>query len=127
MNLTRLLRNQLYEDEALFNNLLPYVKWDPETQLFIHSDASFWSIWELDPLLLTSTSDVQAYRACAAVQALLDSLDQRISAQFSWISTFDINDVLDECIHDYPMEGVAGWMARRWVRMFRNASRLRSL
>jgi len=113
----------LYQDEALFNNLLPYVKWDNENLLFLHSDASIWSMWYLKPVLLTSISDAAAFQTCAAVQELVDSLDNRISVQFSWVTSFDIHDILDRCLYDYPLDGVAGWMSRRWVKMIKNTSR----
>lgn len=122
MSITRHRRQRLYEDEALFNNLLPYVKWDEENSVFLHADASIWSMWELRPLLLTSTSDASAYQTCSAIQQLLDSLDHNIKVQFCWITTFDVNDLLDRCLEEYPLDGVGGWMAQRWVRMFRKAS-----
>ncbi|MCC6221834.1 MAG: TraC family protein, partial [Deltaproteobacteria bacterium] len=122
MSIYRYRRQSLYEDEALFANLLPYVKWDTNNFVFLHADASIWSIWQLQPLLLTSTSDAHAFEACASVQELLDSLDEQISIQFNWITNFDIQDTLDKCINDYPASGVAGWMAKRWMRLMRNAS-----
>lgn len=122
-NLTRAKRQHLYQDETLFNNLLPYVKWDAENRLFVHSDASLWSMWYLKPVLLTSISDAAAFQTCASIQELVDSLDNRISVQFSWITSFDINDILDRCLFDYPLDGVAGWMSRRWVKMIKNSSR----
>lgn len=123
MSITRITRQRLYDDEALFNSLLPYVKWDEKNQVFVHSDASLWSIWQLSPLLLTSTSDAYAFQTCATIQELIDSLDQRIALQFNWITTFDVEDILDRCVHDYPRDGVAGWMGRRWVKMIRSASK----
>ncbi len=123
MSITRLTRQRLYDDEALFNELLPYVKWDDRNQVFVHSDASLWSVWQLSPLLLTSTSDAYAFQTCATIQELIDSLDQRISLQFNWITTYDVEDILDRCIHDYPKDGVAGWMGRRWVKMIRSGSK----
>ncbi|MCC6934042.1 MAG: TraC family protein [Deltaproteobacteria bacterium] len=123
MSLSRFTRQRLYQDEKLFNGLLPYVKWDYQNQVFLHSDASLWSIWQLNPLLLTGASDAGAYHTCFNVQSLIDSMDHQISVQFNWITSFDVNDVLNECIHNYPLEAVSGWMARRWVRMFKNASR----
>ncbi len=60
MSISRLTRQRLYQDEALFNNLLPYVKWDYENMVFLHSDASLWSMWYLNPVLLTSISDAAA-------------------------------------------------------------------
>ena len=107
MSISRLTRQRLYEDEALFNQLLPYVKWDAEHQVFVHADASIWSMWLLSPLLLTSTSDAYAFQTCAAVQELVDSLDQKIAVQFNWITTFDVEDILDKCVHDYPLNGVS--------------------
>ena len=123
MSISRLTRSRLYQDEKLFNSLLPYVKWDYENMVFVHGDASLWSIWLLKPILLTSISDAAAFQACGSVQELLDSLDERISVQFSWITNFDIQDILDRCLHDYPLSGVAGWMARRWVRLIKNMSK----
>ncbi len=123
MNINRLTRKRLYGDEALFNNLLPYVKWDSTNRVFVHADASLWSMWQLSPLLLTSTSDAAAFQTCSIIQELLDSLDQRISVQFNWITTYDVNDILNRNIQEYPLTGVSGWMARRWVKMLRNASK----
>jgi len=57
------------------------------------------------------------------MQELVDSLDQRISVQFSWVTSFDVEDILDRCVHDYPLTAVSGWMAKRWVRMMRNMSK----
>ncbi len=91
--------------------------------MFLHADASIWSMWYLKPVLLTSISDAAAFQTCAGVQELLDSLDHRISVQFSWITSFDIADTIDRCLHDYPLDGVAGWMSRRWVRMIKNMSK----
>lgn len=126
MSITRLTRQRLYNDEATFNSLLPYAKWDEEYQLFLNADGSIWSIWELSPVLLTSISDAAAFQTCATIQELVDSLDHRISVQFSWITSFDINDTLDRCKYSYPLTGVAGWMANRWIRMLRNTSKASS-
>ena len=68
MSISRFQRDRLYQDEELFNNLLPYVKWDEINQVFVHSDASLWSIWQLSPLPLTSISDAAAFQACATLQ-----------------------------------------------------------
>lgn len=123
MSISRLTRSRLYQDEALFNSLLPYVKWDGANGIFLHSDASLWSVWRLQPLLLTSTSDAYAFQTCQMIQELVDSLDQRISVQFNWITTFDVQDQLDRCMYDYPLSGVSGWMARRWIKMLKNAAK----
>jgi len=123
MSITRLTRERLYADEKTFNSLLPYVKWDPQKQVFVHSDASLWSIWEAEPLLLTSTSDTHAFQSCAALQELLDALDPRMSVQFNWITSFDVEDLLNRSLSDYPLNGAAGWMARRWLRMMRDSAR----
>lgn len=122
MSLTRLQRHRLYEDEKLFNNLLPYVKWDEESQVFLHADASLWSMWKLQPVLLTSTSGAQAFHITQTIQEILDSLDEEISVQMSWITTFDVEHTLQRCVNEYPLAGVAGWMATRWVRMLKNNS-----
>lgn len=122
MSISRLTRQRLYQDEALFNNLLPYCKWDDENKVFLHADASIWSIFVLRPVLLTSISDAAAFQTCAAVQELMDSLDNRICVQFSWITSFDVHDILSKCLYDYPLTGVSGWMARRWVRMMKNTA-----
>lgn len=123
MTISRLTRQRLYQDEALFNSLLPYAKWDDELQVFVHSDASLWSIWQLSPVLLTSVSDAAAFQICNSVQELVDSLDHRISVQFSWITSFDVNDGLARNLREYPSTGVAGWMARRWVKMLKSAAK----
>lgn len=123
MSIDRLTRERLYADEELFNKLLPFTKYDEEQQLFVHSDASIWSIWELQPRWITSTSDAQAFQLCDNLQEMLDALDHTISAQFSWITTHDVDDVLNRCIDQYPCTGVAGWMAKRWVRSLRRAAK----
>ena len=123
MSLTRRTRQRLHTDDRLFNELLPYVKWDYERNVFLHADASLWSMWELAPLLLTSTSDADAFQTCQVVQEMFDSLDCSISVQVNWVTTFDVEDILNRCVNDYPLSGVAGWMTRRWVRMFKNRAR----
>ncbi|MCC6952813.1 MAG: TraC family protein [Deltaproteobacteria bacterium] len=127
MSISRLTRQRLYQDEALFNSLLPYVKWDEEQQVFLHSDASLWSIWQLHPLPATSISEGSAFQACQTLQELIDSLDPRISMQFSWITTFDVEGILHRSLVDYPRTGISGWMAQRWVRMIRRASKAEDL
>lgn len=127
MSIDRITRQRLYKDEALFNELLPYAKFDEEQGLFLHSDASLWSIWELQPLILTSTSDSAAFQVCQSVQELLDSLDHTISSQFSWITTFDVEDLLSKSLNGYPLGGPAGWMARRWIKMLKSSARSSAL
>ncbi len=122
MSISRLTREKLYKDEELFNSLLPYVKWDEQRGVFVHSDASLWSIWVADPMWLTSTSDSDAFNSCTTLQEIFDSLDSNISVQFNWITSFDIDDILSRCMNDYPDSGVAGWMARRWTRMLKFSS-----
>jgi hypothetical protein len=122
MSIDRLTRERLYKDESLFNQLLPYAKYDDEQGLFVHSDASLWSIWELKPLILTKTSDNDAFQLTQNIQEMLDSMEHSISAQFSWITTFDVEDLLKKNIDQYPTSGPAGWMARRWVRMLKTTS-----
>ncbi|MCB0338336.1 MAG: TraC family protein, partial [Bdellovibrionales bacterium] len=123
MSIARITRERLYKDEALFNELLPYAKYDEELGLFIHSDATIWSMWELTPLLLTSTSDSQAFQTCTAIQELLDSLEHHIVVQFNWVVTFDIDGLLQNCVTQYPMDGPGGWMAQRWVKLIRKISK----
>lgn len=117
MSIDRLTRERLYKDESLFNELLPYARYDEEQGLFVHTDASLWMIFELQPLLITSTSDNTAYQTCMAIQELLDSLDSSLSVQFNWIVTFDVEKLLAKSLKEYPTEGVGGWMARRWNQM----------
>jgi hypothetical protein len=123
MSINRITRERLFQDETIFNQLLPYAKYDEQTDLFIHSDASIWSIWELQPLLITKVSDAEAFHISAQIQELLDSLDHTISAQFCWITTFDIEHLVHRSMNTYPLKGPAGWMARRWLRMLQSASR----
>lgn len=122
MGISRLTRERLYQDEGLFNALLPYVKYDAEFGLFHHSDASLWSIWELQPQWLTKTSDSEAFQLSARVQELFDAFEHSISVQFSWITTFDVEPLLRDSIARYPVDGVAGWMARRWTRALKLAA-----
>jgi hypothetical protein len=122
MSINRLERQRLFEDETLFNTLLPYAKWDTNTYLFVHSDASLWSLWELDPKWICTISDSQAFEICENLQEMMDSLEHTISAQWTWMTTFDVEDVLKESLNNYPTSGAAGWMARRWVRSIRQQS-----
>jgi hypothetical protein len=123
MSISRITRERLYKDETLFNQLLPFAHYDDETDLFIHADASLWSLWELQPLKLLSVSDTGAFRDSDQIQELLDSLDHTISVQVSWITTFDVDDLLKSCINSYPTEGPAGWMAKRWVRSLKRSAK----
>lgn len=119
MSIDRITRERLYRDESLFNELLPYARYDAEQGLFVHSDASLWLIYELQPLLITATSDSNAYQTCTSVQELLDSLDSSISVQFNWIVTFDVEKLLQRSLKEYPLNGIGGWMARRWNQMIK--------
>jgi len=127
MSIDRLTRERLYKDENLFNQLLPYAKYDEEHEIFVHSDASLWSIWELQPQLITKTSDHEAFQLCQSIQEMFDSLDETISAQFVWITTFDVEEILKTCVSQYPSTGPAGWMAKRWTRMLRLTANSSSL
>lgn len=122
MSISRITKQRLFQDEAIFNELLPYAKYDDEQGLFLHADASIWSIWELQPKWLTQTSDDQAFQLSQSLQELLDALDPSISAQFSWITTFDVDYILHDSLNKYPTTGVAGWMARRWIRSIRDSA-----
>jgi hypothetical protein len=123
MSIDRITRQRLYKDEELFNELLPYAKYDAEQGVFLHGDASLWSIWELQPQILTSTSDSSAFQTSQAIQEMLDSLDPTFSLQCNWIVTFDIEDILSRCLGQYPLSGTAGWMAKRWVKSIRQSSK----
>jgi hypothetical protein len=127
MSINRLTRQRLFQDEELFNKLLPFARYDNEHEIFVHTDASLWSIWELQPKWITKVSDADAFQLCERVQEMLDSMDHNISAQFCWITTFDVEDLLRDCLNRYPLTGPAGWMARRWVRSIRMAAQSRSL
>jgi hypothetical protein len=125
--LNRATRERLYRDEELFNQLIPFAKYDGENGLFVHSDASLWSMWELRPLPLTSTSDSSAFDTCKSVQELLDALEHTISVQVNWITTFDVEDILHDSLVKYPTSGPSGWMAKRWIRMVRSTSKSENL
>jgi hypothetical protein len=127
MSINRITRERLFQDETIFNQLLPYAKYDEQCDLFIHSDASLWSIWELQPQLITKVSDADAFHLCTQIQELLDSLEHNISAQFCWVTTFDIDQLINRSMNSYPLRGPAGWMARRWLRMLQNSARADSL
>jgi hypothetical protein len=127
MSINRLTRKRLFQDEELFNKLLPFARYDTEMEIFVHTDASLWSMWELQPKWITKVSDAEAFQLTERVQELLDSLEHNISAQFSWVTTFDVEDLLRNCLVKYPLSGPAGWMTRRWVRSIRLASQSRSL
>jgi hypothetical protein len=122
MSISRLTRERLYKDEAVFNKLLPYARYDDKFELFLHSDASIWSIWELTPLVITKVGDEESFQITQSVQELIDAMDHTISVQFSWISTFDTQHLLRGCIDQYPSSGPGGWMAKRWVRMLKGSS-----
>jgi hypothetical protein len=102
MGINRLQRQRLFQDEELFNKLLPFARYDQENSIFVHTDASLWSIWELQPKWITKVSDAEAFQLCERVQEMLDSLDHNFSAQFCWV-------------------------AKRWIRSIRLASQSRSL
>ena len=127
MSINRLQRQRLFQDEELFNKLLPFARYDQENQIFVHTDASLWSIWELQPKWITKVSDAEAFQLCERVQEMLDSLDHTFAAQFCWITTFDVEDLLRDCMNRYPLSGPSGWMAKRWIRSIRMASQSRSL
>ena len=127
MSINRLTRNRLFQDEELFNKLLPFARFDEENDLFIHTDASLWSIWELQPKWITTVSDAEAFQLTERVQELLDSFEHNVAAQFCWVTTFDVEDLLRNCLYSYPLSGAAGWMTKRWVRSIRMASQSRSL
>ncbi len=122
MGISRITKQRLYQDEELFNSLLPYARWDEEQRVFVHSDASIWVLVELQPQWLVKTSDSDAYQMCQQVQETLDALEHTVSAQFSWITTFDVEDLIKSNIEGYPLAGPAGWMARRWTRMLKRCS-----
>lgn len=117
MSISRITRERLFQDELLFNELLPYAKYDKEQGVFVHSDATIWAIYELQPLWITKVSDAEAFQVCEQMQEMLDSLDPEIAVQFSWITTFDVDVLLRDSLNSYPTSGPAGWMARRWIRM----------
>jgi conjugal transfer ATP-binding protein TraC len=127
MTIDRLTRERLYKDERLFNDLLPFAKYDEEQGLFIHSDASLWSLWELKPRWFVTLSDAEAFEISSRVQEMMDALDHTISMQISWITTFDVEGLLQLCQSEYPAHGPAGWMARRWIRNLRKEARSKSL
>lgn len=127
MSITRLTRDRLFKDEGLFNSLLPHAKYDQEYELFINSDASLWSIWELQPLSIIKATDAGSFQVCDQIKDLVDSLDEDYSMQISWITTFDVEDLLSRSLNNYPTSGPAGWMAKRWVRSLRNATNASSL
>lgn len=122
MSISRITKQRLFEDEALFNSLLPYAKWDEENKVFVHTDASLWMVFELHPKWLTKTSDSDAFQLCQSIQEVIDSLDHTTAVQFNWITTFDVEDLLDKNLKTYPTRGSAGWMARRWVRMLKRCA-----
>ncbi|MCB0331917.1 MAG: TraC family protein, partial [Bdellovibrionales bacterium] len=122
MSINRLTRERLYKDEALFNQLLPFARYDHDQGLFIHSDASIWSMWELQPRWITSTSDIEAFQLSDSIQEMIDSFNETISVQMNWVTTFDVEDLLKETIDKYPSRGISGWMARRWTQMLRRTA-----
>ena len=126
-SISRLTRERLHQDDELFNELLPYEQYDTENEVFIHADGSLWSMWELQPKWLTSTSDEDAFGLTNQLQEMLDSLDPEYSVQASWITTYDVEGLVRDSLERYPLSGPAGWMARRWLRMLYQGSRSGSL
>lgn len=122
MSISRITKERLFQDESLFNELLPFAKYDKEEGVFIHSDASIWALYELQPLWLTKVSDSEAFQVTEQLQEMLDSLDPEISVQFSWITTYDVDPLLRDSLNSYPSSGPAGWMARRWIRMLKHSA-----
>jgi TraC protein len=127
MSISRITRQRLFEDEKLFNGLLAYARYDAEMEMFIHTDASLWTLFELNPKWITKVSDAEAFQLSERMQELLDAMEHTVSAQFSWITTFDVEDTLRDCLARYPLGGPAGWMTKRWVRMIRLSSTSDSL
>ena len=122
MSINRITRERLFQDEALFTELLPFAKFDSEQGVFVHTDASLWALFELQPLWITKVSDSEAFQITEQLQEMLDSLDPEISVQFSWITTYDVEALLRDSMNSYPTSGPAGWMARRWIRMMRHSA-----
>lgn len=122
MSINRLTKERLFKDERVFNELLPYAKYDDQFQIFLHTDASLWQILELQPQWITKTSDAAAFQLTESMQELLDSVDNNYSVQFNWITTFEIEGLLQDSLRRYPLSGPAGWMSRRWIRALRKSS-----
>jgi TraC protein/TraG P-loop domain len=127
MSISRITRKRLFDDEELFNKLLPFAAYDEENGLFWHADTSVWAMFELSPLWILSISDASAYQISQQFQEMLDSLDTNISVQVNWITTFDVDNLLERSIKEYPTSGPAGWMAKRWIRSIKNTVRSNSL
>ena len=70
MSINRLTRKRLFQDEELFNKLLPFARYDDEHDIFIHTDASLWSIWELQPKWITKVSDMEAFQLTERIQEM---------------------------------------------------------
>ena len=120
MSINRITRERLFQDESLFNELLPFAKYDEEQGLFVHTDASLWAMFELQPLWITKVADQEAFQVTEQLQEMLDSLDPDVSVQVSWVTTYDVDALLHDSLNAYPTSGPAGWMARRWIRMMQH-------
>lgn len=83
MSINRLQRQRLFQDEELFNKLLPFARYDQENAIFVHTDASLWSIWELQPKWITKVSDAEAFQLCERVQEMLDSMEHTFQLSFA--------------------------------------------
>ncbi len=127
MSINRITRNRLYQDETLFNSLLAYSKYDEDNGVFINSDASLWSIWEVTPKILVTVSDHEAFHISDSIQEMVDSFEPSISLQMIWTTTFDVENLLRSSLTAFPTSGVAGWMARRWVKSIRTSARNHAL
>lgn len=121
--ITKYQREHLFKDEELFSHLLPYAAYDEETSLFWHADASLWAIFELEPLWILSVSDQQAFQITSQFQEMLDSLEHDVAVQVNWITSFDVDDLLERNLKEYPTSGPAGWMAKRWIRGVKNTTK----
>jgi len=122
MLLNRIQKQRLFQDDELFNALLPYHKYDETYNIFVHKDSSLWSIWELDPIWISRVSDAEAFEITNNLQEMFDALDDEYSLQFTWINSYDVNDLLENSLNSYPLSGNAGWMARRWIRKMKKNS-----
>ncbi|MDW8191257.1 MAG: TraC family protein, partial [Pseudobdellovibrionaceae bacterium] len=117
ISLSYLQKKRIYEHEEGFSSLLPYATYDPATRLFINHDSSLWAIFEYEPQIIVNCSDNEAIELNKAMHGLIDSLWDDVALQFSVITTFDVENVIFKNLVQYPVENVAGWIARKWANM----------
>ncbi len=117
VSLSYIQKKRIYEHEESFSSLLPYASYDEKNGLFIHHDASLWSIFEFEPISIVNVSDSDALEFNKSFHGFLDSLPDDISVQISVITTFDVHNLIYKNLIQYPLNNTAGWISKKWAHM----------